>query len=401
MKRWLIMIGVVLAMVAVIGGIWWYNVSQKLAAYKAMGTPKQSVTAMKAESQEWRQQVTAVGSLHAVRGADLSTEVAGVVESIHFESGADVKAGTLLVQLRADDDIGRLESLKANAELAQLNYERAVKQLDAQAISKAELDTQKATARSAKAQVAEQQAIVDKKRIRAPFNGHIGIRNADPGQYLAAGSKVVTLQTLDPIHVDFFLPQQQLAGLRVGQTVSAVSDTYPSQKFAGRITAIDPKVDTDTRNVQVRATLQNPKRLLLPGMYVNMQVDLGKPQSYITLPNTALTYNPYGTAAYVITTRAKFEQDAQKEAAANGETPPEKTEEQKAADKAAANDPVVRQVFVTTGPTRGDQVAILKGIAVGEQVVTSGQLKLKNGTPIVINNKVLPANDPDPKPVEQ
>jgi membrane fusion protein (multidrug efflux system) len=132
-----------------------------------------------------------------------------------------------------------------------------------------------------------------------------------------------------------------------------------------------------------------------------MQVDLGKPQSYITLPNTALTYNPYGTAAYVITTRAKFEQDAQKEAAANGETPPEKTEEQKAADKAAANDPVVRQVFVTTGPTRGDQVAILKGIAVGEQVVTSGQLKLKNGTPIVINNKVLPANDPDPKPVEQ
>jgi multidrug efflux pump subunit AcrA (membrane-fusion protein) len=185
MKRWLIMIGVVLAMVAVIGGIWWYNVSQKLAAYKAMGTPKQSVTAMKAESQEWRQQVTAVGSLHAVRGADLSTEVAGVVESIHFESGADVKAGTLLVQLRADDDIGRLESLKANAELAQLNYERAVKQLDAQAISKAELDTQKATARSAKAQVAEQQAIVDKKRIRAPFNGHIGIRNADPGQYAA------------------------------------------------------------------------------------------------------------------------------------------------------------------------------------------------------------------------
>ena len=401
MKRWLIMIGVVLAMVAVIGGIWWYNVSQKLAAYKAMGTPKQSVTAMKAEQQEWRQQVTAVGSLHAVRGADISNEVAGVVEAIHFESGADVKAGTLLVEMRADDDIGRLESLKANAELAQLNYERAVKQLDAQAISKAELDTQKATARSAKAQVAEQQAIVDKKRIRAPFNGHIGIRNADPGQYLPAGTKLVTLQTLDPIHVDFHLPQQQLAGLRVGQAVTALSDTYPGQTFSGRITAVDPKVDTDTRNVQVRATLQNPKRQLLPGMYVNMQVDLGKPQSYITLPNTALTYNPYGTAAYVITTRAKFEQEAQKEAAAKGEKIPEKTAEQKEADQKAANDPVVRQVFVTTGPTRGDQVAVLKGIAVGEQVVTSGQLKLKNGTPVVINNKVLPANDPDPKPVEQ
>lgn len=400
MKRWLIMIGVVLAMVAVIGGIWWYNVSQKIAAYKAMGTPKQSVTAMKAEPQEWRQQVTAVGSLHAVRGADLSNEVAGVVEAIHFESGADVKAGTLLVEMRAADDIGRLESLKANADLAKLNYDRAVKQYEAQAISKAELDTEQANARSAKAQVAEQQAIVDKKRIRAPFNGHIGIRNADPGQYLPAGSKLVTLQTLDPIHVDFHLPQQQLAGLRVGQTVTALSDTYPGQTFSGRITAIDPKVDTDTRNVQVRATLQNPKRQLLPGMYVNMQVDLGKPQSYITLPNTALTYNPYGTAAYVITTRAKFDQDAQKEAAAKGETIPEKTEEQKAADKTAANDPVVRQVFVTTGPTRGDQVSVLKGIAVGEQVVTSGQLKLKNGTPVVINNKILPANDPDPKPVE-
>jgi membrane fusion protein (multidrug efflux system) len=401
MKRWLIMIGVVLAMVAVIGGIWWYNVSQKIAAYKAMGTPKQSVTAMKAEPQEWQQQVTAVGSLHAVRGADLSNEVAGVVEAIHFESGADVKAGALLVEMRADDDIGRLESLKANADLAKLNYDRAVKQYEAQAISKAELDTEQANARSAKAQVAEQQAIVDKKRIRAPFNGHIGIRNADPGQYLPAGSKLVTLQTLDPIHVDFHLPQQQLAGLRVGQTVTALSDTYPGQTFSGRITAIDPKVDTDTRNVQVRATLQNPKRQLLPGMYVNMQVDLGKPQSYITLPNTSLTYNPYGTAAYVITTRAKFEQDAQKEAAAKGETIPEKTEEQKASDKTAANDPVVRQVFVTTGPTRGDQVAVLKGIAVGEQVVTSGQLKLKNGTPVVINNKILPANDPDPKPVEQ
>jgi membrane fusion protein (multidrug efflux system) len=405
MKRWLIMLGVVVAMVALIGGIWWYNVSQKIAAYKAMGTPKQSVTAMQAEPQEWRQQVTAVGSLHAVRGADLSNEVAGVVDAIHFESGVDVKAGTLLVEMRAGDDIGRLESLKATAELAQLNYQRAVKQFDAQAVSKAEVDTQQAQAKSAKAQVAEQQAIVDKKRIRAPFNGHIGIRNADPGQYLPAGSKLVTLQTLDPIHVDFFLPQQQLASLRVGQSVSALSDTYPGQNFSGRITAIDPKVDTETRNVQVRATLQNPKRQLLPGMYVNMQVDLGKPQRYITLPNTALTYNPYGTAVYVITTRAKFEQaEARKDAAAKHEQPAKetaKTDEQKAADKAAGDEQVARQVFVTAGPTRGDQVSVLKGIEVGEQVVTSGQLKLKNGTPVIINNKVLPANDPDPKPVEQ
>lgn len=400
MKRWLIMIGVVLAMVAVIGGIWWYNVSQKIAAYKAMGTPKQTVTAMRAEAQEWRQQVSAVGSLHAVRGADLSNEVAGVVEAIHFESGADVKAGALLVEMRAGDDIGRLDALKANADLAELNYQRALKQFDAQAVSKAEVDTQRATAKNAKAQVAEQQAIVDKKRIRAPFNGHIGIRNADPGQFLPAGSKLVTLQTLDPIHVDFHLPQQQLANLRVGQIVRATSDTFPGQTFTGKITAIDPKVDTETRNVQVRATLQNPKRQLLPGMYANLQVDLGKPQSYITLPNTALTYNPYGTTVYVITTRAKFEEaEARKAEAANTAKP--KTEEKNAAAKPPADEQVVRQVFVTSGPTRGDQVAVLKGIAAGDQVVTSGQLKLKNGTPVLINNKIQPANDPDPKPVEE
>lgn len=398
MKRWLIMIGAVVAMVAVIGGIWWYNVSQKIAAYKAMGTPKQAVTALRAEPSEWRQRINAVGSLHAVRGADLSNEVAGVVDAIHFESGADVKAGALLVEMRADDDIGRLDALKATADLAEINYQRALKQYDAQAISKAEVDTERANARNAKAQVAEQQAIVDKKRIRAPFAGHIGIRAADPGQYLAAGSKLVTLQTLDPIHVDFHVPQQELANLRVGQLVAATSDTFPTQNFAGRITAIDPKVDTDTRNVQVRATLQNPKRQLLPGMFVNVQVDLGKPQNYITLPNTALTYNPYGTTVYVVTTPDKLEQtEAQKAEAAK-----KKTEEKKDAKPADGEQQLVaKQVFVTTGPTRGDQVAVLKGINVGDQVVTSGQLKLKNGTPVLINNKVQPANDPDPKPVEE
>lgn len=385
MKRWLIMLGVVLAMVAVIGGIWWYNVSKKIAAYKAMGTPQQAVTAVRAETSEWRQHINAVGSLHAVRGADLSNEVAGVVEAIHFESGTDVKAGTLLVELRAADDIGRLEALKATAELAELNYQRAVKQYEAQAISKAELDAEQANAKSAKAQVAEQQAIVDKKRIRAPFNGHIGIRNADPGQYLPPGTKIVTLQTLDPIHVDFHVPQQELANLRLGQSVNATSDTFPNVSFAGRISAIDPKVDTETRNVQVRATLQNPKRQLLPGMFVNVRVDLGKPQNYITLPNTALTYNPYGTAVYIITTPDQLEQKA-----AAKDAPPVDNKQL-----------VAKQIFVTAGPTRGDQVAILKGIKVGDQVVTSGQLKLKNGTPVLINNKVVPANDPNPNPVEE
>jgi membrane fusion protein (multidrug efflux system) len=383
MKRWLIMVGAVVALVVVIGGAWGYNVSKKMAAFKAMGEPKFTVSTERAALQPWRQQLKVVGSLHAVRGSDLSSEVAGVIDAMHFESGSDVKAGTLLAELRAADDIGKLDSLRANAQLAQANYQRAVAQFDAQAISKADLDSADALQKSAKAQVAEQQALVNKKRIVAPFAGQLGIRNVDAGQYVPAGTKIVTLQTLDPIHADFYVPQQQLAALRVGQTVNAVSDTFPDQVFSGRITAIDPKVDTDTRNVQVRATLQNPKRQLLPGMYANLNIEVGKPESFITLPITAITYNPYGATAYLVVPREQ-QADAKNKPA------------QPSTEKAL----VAKQVFVTAGATRGDQVAVLKGISAGDEVVTTGQLKLKNGALIVTNNTVKPANDPNPHPVQ-
>ncbi len=394
MKRWLIMLGAVLTLVVVVGGIWGYNVSKKLAAFKAMGTPKQTVSTMRAQTHEWNEQISAIGSLHATRGADLATDVAGVVEAIHFESGTDVKQGTLLAELRAGDDIGKLESLRANAQLTKLNVDRARAQFEAQAISKAELDSAEASLKSADAQVAEQQAIVDKKHIRAPFNGHLGIRNVDPGQYVAAGVKIVTLQTLDPIYVDFSLPQKDLANLRVGQRVAAKSDTYPALAFNGTISAIDPKVDVDTRNVQVRATLQNPQRKLLPGMFVNLNVDVGKPTSYITLPLTALSFNPYGTTVYVVT-----KADNEK----NGDSDKSKADAEK---KAATDDKkieglVAKQVFVTTGPTRGDQVAVIKGIAAGDEVVTSGQLKIKHNSPVLVNNSVIPSSDPAPQPKEQ
>lgn len=399
MKRWLIMLGAVVALVVVIGGIWGYNVSKKLAAFKAMGTPKQTVSTVRAQTQEWNDQLSAIGSLHATRGADLATDVAGVVEAIHFESGADVKQGTLLAELRAGDDIGKLGSLRANAQLAKLNLERARAQFDSQAISKAELENGEANLRSAEAQVAEQQAIVEKKHIRAPFNGHLGIRNVDPGQYVAAGAKIVTLQTLDPIYVDFSLPQQNLTHLRVGQRVAARSDTYPELSFSGIISAIDPKVDVDTRNVQVRATLQNPQRKLLPGMFVNLSVDLGKPMQYITLPVTALSFNPYGTTVYIVAKNdadnSKATTDAKTTADTNANTNANKTATDKKAD-----DLVAKQVFVTTGATRGDQVSVLKGVAVGDEVVTSGQLKIKHNSPVLVNNSVTPTNDPAPHPQE-
>lgn len=395
MKRWLVMIGLVVALVVVIGGIWGFKTWKMVAAYKAMGVPKQTVSTVRAEYQEWRPQISAIGSLHAARGADLSAEIAGTVDKIHFESGADVKAGTLLVELRAGDDIGRLESLRANAQLAKLNYERAKAQLEAQAVSKAEVDAQEANFKSLNAQVLEQQAVVDKKRIRAPFAGHLGIRAVDPGQYVAAGDKLVTLQTLDPIFVDFYLPQQDLSSIRIGQKVGAVSDTYSDLTFSGVITAIDPKVDVATRNVQIRATLQNPKRKLLPGMFVNVSVDSGKAEKHLTLPNTAISYNPYGSTVFVL-------QRAQPKAANDDtKTTATKTQPEKTSTEKTDGDLVAQQIFVTTGPTRGDQIAILSGLKPGDTVVTSGQLKLKNGTAVVVNNNFVPTNDADPKPIEK
>jgi membrane fusion protein (multidrug efflux system) len=383
MKRWLIMLGSVLVLVVVIGGIWGYNLYNKIQGFKKP-LPPTTVTAMKADYQDWRGALSAVGSVKALRGADLSAEVDGVIEAINFESGKDVKAGETLVRLRAQDDVARLNSLQASAEFAKITFDRNRAQFDAQAISQAQLDTDAANLKSANAQVAEQQALVDKKHLRAPFAGRTGIRAVNPGQYVKAGDKIVTLQTLDPIHVDFSQPQQALSQIVVGQTVTVQTDSYPGTKFVGTITAIDPQVDSDTRNVQVQATLNNPQGKLLPGMFANVTIEVGEPQRYLTLPQTAVTFNAYGETVFVV-------------APANQQQEPGT---QQASKDAASQPPVAKQVFITVGPTRGDQVAILTGIEAGDEVVTSGQLKLKNGMPVKIDNTVTPSNDPDPKPTE-
>jgi membrane fusion protein (multidrug efflux system) len=328
--------------------------------------------------QDWRNQLAAIGSVHAVRGADLSAEVAGTIERIYFESGAQVKKGAPLLDLRANDELARLYALDAAARLAQITYDRSVAQYKVKAISQAQLDTDAAQLKSARAQVAEQRALIGKKRIRAPFGGRLGIRAVDPGQYVGAGTKIVTLQSLERVHVDFHLPQQHLGVLAVGQTVTAHADAYPQLSFSGRIAAIDPQLDPDTRNVQIRATLQNPGYKLLPGMFVNVEVEVGEPHRYLTLPTTSVAFNPYGETVFVL-----------RKAAADND------------NGVAAGQLIAQQQFVTAGSRRGDQVAILQGVKEGEQVVTSGQLKLKNGTPVAINNAVQPPFDPDPKPVEE
>jgi membrane fusion protein (multidrug efflux system) len=339
-------------------------------------TPPATVTAVVAGFQSWQPQLAAVGSLRAVRGVDVTTEIAGLVREVAFNSGAEVKAGQILVRLNDDTDVAQLQSLQAAADLAQTVYERDRAQFDIKAVSKAQLDADAADLKSKKAQVAQQVALIAKKTIRAPFAGRLGITTVNPGQYLNPGDAIVTLQAIDPIYADFYLPQQQLGQLAIGQPVAVDTNAYSGRSFAGKIQSISPKVDSATRNLQIEATVDNRERKLLPGMYANVKIDAGAAARYLTLPQTAITYNPYGATVFIVKP---------------GKTP-------NAQGKVL---PVAQQVFVTPGPTRGDQVAILKGVSEGTQVVTSGQLKLKNGTPLVIDNRVQPLDSANPAPQEQ
>lgn len=377
-KRMLIMLGCVVLLVAVLALGKYLQIRQLIASSPKPGP--QTVTATRAENLEWQPQLSAVGSLSAVRGVDLASEIAGLVREVRFQSGQDVAAGAVLVQLNADADIAQLRALEAAAELAATVLARDQAQLAAQGVSQAQVDADLADLKGKRALVAQQAALVAKKTIRAPFAGRIGITTVNPGQYLNPGDKIVTLQTVDPIYVDFFVPQKQIAGLTLGQTLALSNDAYAGIAFPGKISAINPRVDPATRNVQVEATIGNPKRQLLPGMFANVSVDIGAKQRYLTLPQTAITYNPYGSTVFVL--KPGEGKDAKKDEKGNPQL-------------------LAQQVFVTTGPTRGDQVAVLKGLSEGQLVVTSGQLKLKSGTPVVVDNTVQPANDPNPAPQEQ
>ncbi|KPD15364.1 efflux RND transporter periplasmic adaptor subunit [Paraburkholderia nemoris] len=338
--------------------------------------PPATVSAVVAGYQSWQPQLAAVGSLRAVRGVDVTTEVAGLVREVAFSSGQEAKAGQVLVRLNADSDVALLQSLQAAAELAQTVYTRDKAQYDIKAIAKAQLDADAADLKGKKAQVAQQAALVDKKTIRAPFAGRLGITTINPGQYINPGDAIVTLQAIDPIYADFYLPQQQLGQLAIGQTIVVDTNAFSGQTFVGKIQSLSPKVDSTTRNVQIEASVDNHERKLLPGMYANVKIDAGAGQRYLTLPQTAITYNPYGATVFVVKPGTQANAQGKKL-------------------------PIAQQVFVTPGPTRGDQVAILKGVEAGTQVVTSGQLKLKNGTPLVINNSVQPSDSPNPTPQEQ
>ncbi|MGA9539322.1 MAG: efflux RND transporter periplasmic adaptor subunit [Desulfobacterales bacterium] len=373
-KRMLIM----LACVGLLfGGIFGYKAIKAHMVEKAMsahqGQPV-TVSTTKAEKQTWQPQLNAVGTVRAEQGVEVTTEIAGLVRDVYFSSGENVDEGQVLVQLNADADEALLNSLKAEAELARTTFVRDQRQFAVKAISRATLDVSEADLKSKQAQVNQQTAIVDKKTIRAPFDGRLGISTVTAGQYLNPGDQIVTLQSIDPVYVDFSVPQQYIARIALGQTVTVATDTYPDRKFDGKITATNPKVDPQTRNIQIEATIPNPKHELLPGMFTSVQVQAGQTEHYITLPKTAVTYNPYGETVFVV--------------------------EQAAQGPKGEPELIAKQTFVTVGRSRGDQVAILEGVKSGDSVVTSGQLKLKNGSRVTINNEIQPSNEAAPQPTD-
>ena len=375
MTKMLLIVGAVLFVV--VG----FNVFTQVMTAKFMagqGEPPATVTTTTAAYDDWQPTLDAVGTLRAIKGADLAFEVAGVVTQIGAKPGSEVHQGQPLVQLNDSVETAQLRALQAAAALSKVNHDRARQQLEIHAISQGDFDAADADLKAKEAAVQQAAAVVAKKRLVAPFAGRVGLITTSPGAYVNSGVSVVTLQQMDALYADFYLPQRQMGDLKQGQKVSLALDAFPGRTFEGRVTAVNPKVDGSTRNIQVEATVPNAKREILPGMFASVSMEVGGKERYITLPQTAVTYNPYGATVFI---------------AKKGQV---KDKEGKMVDGLVA-----QQVFVTTGPTRGDQVAVLKGLDEGAVVVTSGGLKLRNGTTLLVDNALKPADDPNPAPQEK
>ncbi len=425
-KRMFIMIGLVLLLIVVIAGIKALTIYKMISGMKP--PPPATVSTIKTAYSEWQPALTAIGSLRAARGADLALDIAGLVTKVNVQSGDEVKEGQVLLQLRDSEDVAQLHQLEAAAALAEVTFGRAKQQLAVKAISQADYDTAAADLKAKQAAVQQQQVNVAKKQLRAPFAGRAGIVTINPGAFLDSGKMIVTLQQLDPVFVDFHLPQKNLGELHVNQKVTLTLDAFGNKSFEGTLSAISPKVDSDTRNVQIEAKVPNPDRVLTPGMFTNASVEVGEQQRYLTLPQTAIVYNPYGETVFIVKKKSEFDkaqaalakgndgkgndakgsdakaQPAPKDAGKDKDGKDKDAKDKDSKDKGQPQLPpdalVVQQVFVTTGATRGDQVAILKGLDDGAEIVTSGQIKLKSGSPITIDNSVQPANSANPAPQE-
>ncbi|HMA32589.1 MAG TPA: efflux RND transporter periplasmic adaptor subunit [Casimicrobiaceae bacterium] len=370
-KRMIIMLVIAAVIVGGVVGFQQFKNTMIAKAIKGGANPPQTVSTTVARESTWQPTVQALGNLLASQEASLGAEVGGLVTAIHFDSGEKVRAGQPLVELNPAPLKAQLAQLEAQSALAELTLKRDEAQLKVRAISQAAVDNDAATLKSAQAQVAAQKALIAQKTIAAPFSGQLGIRQVNLGQYLAPGSAIVTLQKLDPMDVDFTVPQNQIDLIRIGMKAELQTSAAPGKTFAATVTAIEPQVDTTTRNLKVRARVPNPKGDLLPGVFATVHITQGEARQYVTLPNAAVAYNPYGATVFIVKDEGKGPDGKPKL--------------------------VAEQRFITPGPTRGDQVAIVEGVKAGETVVTAGQLKLRNGSPIVVNNTVQPSDNPNPQ----
>ncbi|MGA2654451.1 MAG: efflux RND transporter periplasmic adaptor subunit [Gammaproteobacteria bacterium] len=349
-----------------------------------------TVSTVKVEYQDWQNSLEGTGDTFPADGIEVTPLVDGVLREINVKSGQEVKKGDIIVKLNDEQDIAELESLKAQADLARSIYERGKEQFGFNAISKETLETDEYTWRMQEALVEQQKALVELKTIRAPFDGQIGIVKLSPGQLFQEGDPIVSLQRIDDLSIYFYLPEQYLPKVKIGQDVIITSETYPDKTFKGEVLAIDRLVDSNMHNIQVESSIENDELLLLPGMYVEIEVITGEPEKRLTIPQAAISYNPYGNYVYIVLKDGQADDGAKDEGETEADPPPKRKSKKK-------DGSYVKQRLVTLGDTRGDQVVVLKGLKEGDEIVSAGQLKLKNYAEIVINNKIQPSNDANPK----
>ena len=363
--------GIILLLVGALAGIKALQIGKLISSGKDRALPSETVSTTAVMAEKWERSVESVGSLRAVQGADLSTESSGVITKILFENGQEVREGDLLLELDNETEAANLRSAEAEADLARTVYERTKRLRVNNTVPQSDLDAAESQLRKMAALVEQLKSTISKKQLAAPFSGRLGIREVNLGQFVDNGDKIVSLQALDPIYVDFLLPQQLIAGLAVGQPVKLITDVYPGREFEGRLTAINSEIDPVTRNIRLQGTLQNPDGALRPGMFARVILSLGEAEEVIRIPSTALISAPYGDSVFVLET----------EQAEDGSS---KT--------------VAKQRFIRTGRARGDFVAITQGLKEGETVVSSGAFKLRNGTPVEANNDSSPDAQVAPTP---
>jgi membrane fusion protein (multidrug efflux system) len=373
-KLWIGIIAGLLLAVGALGGVKAAQIGSMIDAGKSFVPPPESVASAKVEAVEWAATRAGVATLVAVQGVTLAAELPGVVREIAFQSGTSVKRGQVLVKFDTSTEEAQLAAAAADASLARINLERAVALRQGGSSAQADLDVAEARAKQADAAVQSLQATIAKKTIRAPFDGRIAIRQVELGQVLSPGTPIASLQSVSPIHAEFWSPQQSLADLRLRQRVRMRVDIFPGSTWEGEVTTINPEVEVATRNVRVRATFENPDGRLTPGMFASVEVVSSEKRSVLVIPATAVIYAPYGDSVFVLEEK--------------GDAP----------GKAAT---VARQKFVRLGERRGDFVEAVSGLSAGETIVSGGAFKLRNGSAVAVNNALAPEVELAPRPADR